>query len=85
MPPPTWEPAPPSQVPPSRAALDQNPLVLPESCLLTCMHPVCAGGQARFDFFKQVVAAPSLNLIGLAWDWTAFDTGKLWVVLFTLL
>ncbi len=35
--------------------------------------------------FKQVVAAPSLSATGLAWDWSAFGNGKLWVALFTFL
>lgn len=43
------------------------------------------GGEARMDFFKQVVAAPTLDATGLAWDWSAFGSGKLWVALFTFL
>lgn len=43
------------------------------------------GGQIRLDTFKQVVAAPSLSLTGLAWDWSAVGTGEFWLVLLTLL
>lgn len=35
--------------------------------------------------FRQIVAAPTLDLTGLAWSWSAFSSGKLWVVLITLL
>lgn len=45
----------------------------------------CAGGEARMDVFKQVVAAPTLSATGLAWDWSAFGDGKLWLALFTFL
>lgn len=43
------------------------------------------GGEARLSVFKEVVAAPSLDATGLAWDWSAFNTGELWVALFTFL
>ncbi|PSC75740.1 Adenine guanine permease AZG1 [Micractinium conductrix] len=43
------------------------------------------GGQARMEVFKEVVAAPSLSATGLAWDWSAFNTGELWLALFTFL
>lgn len=35
---------------------------------------VIPGGEKRLDTFKNVVAAPSLSLTGLAWDWSAFDS-----------
>ncbi len=54
-----------------------HPLHLPPSPL--------AGGEQRLDVFKQVVAAPSLNATGLAWDWSAFKDGRTWLVLFTFL
>ena len=31
------------------------------------------------------MAAPSLSLTGLSWDWSAFSSGHLWVALFTFL
>lgn len=37
------------------------------------------------EVFKEVVAAPSLSATGLAWDWSAFNTGELWLALFTFL
>jgi AGZA family xanthine/uracil permease-like MFS transporter len=43
------------------------------------------GGEVRLDLFKQVVAAPSLEGIGLAWDWSGLSKGHFWVVLFTFL
>ena len=49
-----------------------------------CPHSF-AGGQQRFDVFKEVVAVPSLDLTGLAWDWSAFGDGHLWLALFTFL
>ena len=43
------------------------------------------GGALRMEVFKQVVAAPSLDSTGLAWDWSAVSKGHFWVVLFTFL
>lgn len=43
------------------------------------------GGATRMDVFKRVVAAPSLSQTGLAWDWSAFNSGNLWLALFTFL
>ena len=43
------------------------------------------GGEQRSEVFKQVVAAPTLGMIGLAWDWSAFGSGHLWLALFTFL
>lgn len=43
------------------------------------------GGQQRLNVFKKVVAAPTLSMTGLAWDWSAFENGNGWLVLFTLL
>ncbi|GAB4816680.1 hypothetical protein N2152v2_003726 [Parachlorella kessleri] len=43
------------------------------------------GGEYRLQYFKKVVAVPSLDLTGLAWDWSAFNNGHLWVALFTFL
>lgn len=43
------------------------------------------GGAQRMEVFKQVVAAPSLDATGLAWDWSAVTNGHFWVVLFTFL
>lgn len=37
-----------------------------------------AGGELRLDVFKQVVAVPSLDLTGFAWDWSAFSNGAHW-------
>ena len=34
-----------------------------------------AGGEYRLETFKKVVAVPSLDLTGLAWDWEAFSKG----------
>jgi hypothetical protein len=48
-------------------------------------HVWLAGGQARLDVFKEVVALPSLSATGLAWDWSAFGSGRLWLALFTFL
>lgn len=33
------------------------------------------GGQSRLQVFKQIVAAPTLDMTGLAWDWSAFNRG----------
>jgi AGZA family xanthine/uracil permease-like MFS transporter len=43
------------------------------------------GGAARMEVFEQVVAAPSLEGIGLAWDWSACGSGHFWVALLTFL
>ncbi|GAB4819465.1 hypothetical protein N2152v2_006511 [Parachlorella kessleri] len=43
------------------------------------------GGAYRMQTFKQVVAAPSLSMTGLAWDWSAFGQGQLWLALLTFL
>ena len=43
------------------------------------------GGAQRLDVFEQVVAAPSLEGIGLAWDWSAVSSGHFWVAMFTFL
>ena len=43
------------------------------------------GGQYRMEVFKDVVAAPSLSLTGLNWDWSAIDSGSYWLALFTFL
>ena len=43
------------------------------------------GGAVRMDVFKQVVAAPSLEGTGVAWDWSALGNGHFWVVMFTFL
>jgi adenine/guanine/hypoxanthine permease len=43
------------------------------------------GGETRMEVFKQVVAAPSLDQTGLAWDWSAIDTGQFWLAVFTFL
>eukprot|EP00887_Chlorella_sp_A99_P001986 scaffold18.g1986.t1 len=43
------------------------------------------GGEERFDVFKNVVALPTLDMMGLAWDWSAFNSGHLWLALFTFL
>lgn len=48
-------------------------------------RPASPGGQQRLDVFKQVVAAPTLSATGLAWDWSAFGDGQLWLALFTFL
>ncbi|KAI3428804.1 hypothetical protein D9Q98_007621 [Chlorella vulgaris] len=44
-----------------------------------------SGGQQRLEFFREVVAAPTLSATGLAWDWSAFNDGKLWLALLTFL
>ncbi len=43
------------------------------------------GGEARLNTFKKVVAAPSLEGIGLDWDWGGVNDGHFWVALFTFL
>ncbi len=43
------------------------------------------GGDLRLDYFKQVVAVPSLRLTGAIFDWSAFNTAHCWVAIFTFL
>jgi AGZA family xanthine/uracil permease-like MFS transporter len=43
------------------------------------------GGQVRLEIFEKVVAAPSLEGLGLAWDWSGLGDGHFWVALFTFL
>ena len=59
--------------------------MLPVHCGAHSPAGCATGGEQRLEVFKQVVAAPTLAATGLAWDWTAFDDGKLWLALFTFL
>lgn len=43
------------------------------------------GGEVRLELFKKVVAAPSLDGIGLAWDWSGVSQGHFWIAMFTFL
>lgn len=44
-----------------------------------------AGGQARLDYFKQVVSVPRLNRIGMSLSFDGFLNGDLWIALITFL
>ena len=43
------------------------------------------GGATRMAVFSRVVAAPSLAQTGWAFDWSAFNTGRLWLAICTFL
>ena len=44
-----------------------------------------AGGAERLATFRRVVSAPDASRTALAWSFSAFKEGQLWVALFTFL
>lgn len=46
---------------------------------------VVAGGTARLDYFRKVVAVPDASKTTLAWSFKAFGRSDLWVALITFL
>lgn len=44
-----------------------------------------AGGEQRLEVFKHVVSLPNASKTSLAWSFSAFHRGELWVALVTFL
>ena len=58
--------------------------------LLVLSFPAIPGGiggngNARWHYFKKVVAAPTLEKTGLAFNFPGMKTGEVWIALVTFL
>lgn len=60
-------------------------LTLPEQHPRLTLPVPPAGGEERMQYFRHVVSVPNASKTALAWSFSAFRQGELWIALITFL